>query len=829
MNIQKKTLLIISSAFILMIALIAVASRMIVLKSFRHLEKQNLQINVRRAESEISSILEFLNSTVTDWAYWNETYEFVQNPGREYIESNLSDESVSALKLNFMIFVNLSGRVVYAKFMDWETLKELNDTEDLLKQLMSVPSLHTHSDEKSVTAGIVKGRHFPILTVSKPVLQNDAKGPVKGALIIGRFLDSREIRRISFRNHFKTDIMACDSPNLPADAQTAYTLIKQGNHLPVIPLNTERIFAYALKNDVMGKPAYVLKVELARDMYQLGRRTVFLYILTLLLIGLVFILIIIFSLHRIVLFPLERLNAEVNQIGNPDDSGRRIRVPSKDEFGNLACNINTMLDQIAKSASRLREAKEAAEAANTAKSRFLAAMSHELRTPLNIILGIARLLIQSREFSDENRKELETVNRSGEHLLALINDVLDLARIESGKQDIAEQETDIHRLLDDMEDMFRVRAREKNLHMVFTRDPDIPRYVMTDKTRLRQVLFNLLGNAVKFTEQGNIYLRVKKSGDSDNEHPLSDRHILHFEIEDSGYGLDPEDMENLFTPFMQAKNRKSAQEGTGLGLVLSRRYVQMMGGDISARSIPGKGSVFRFYIRTAACRESQKKEAVIPQVKSLAPDQPAYRILIADDNPDNRYILVKRLKQTGFEIQEAGDGKEAVEIWKTWQPHLIWMDIRMPLMDGCEATRKIREMETSRTPIIALSASIFEEDRSIVKSAGCDDFLPKPVSGSQIFETIAKYLGVRYVYEDSRTAESEKNMERITAESFRTLSADICMKLKKAAKELDSEMIRKIIADIRQSDSRLAEGLSELADNYEFDKINALVSQDISS
>ncbi|MEZ4529203.1 MAG: ATP-binding protein, partial [Desulfobacterales bacterium] len=676
MNIQKKTLLIISSAFVLMIALIAAASRMIVLKSFLHLEKENMRVNIRRAEAEISNMLEFLNSTVTDWAYWNETYDFVQNPGREYIEANLSDESVSALKLNFMIFVNLSGQAVHAKFMDWETRKELSATEDLLKQLLSIPSLRSHADEKSATAGIVKGRHFPILTVSKPVLQNDAKGPVQGSLIIGRFLDAREVRRISFRNHLKTEILACDSPHQPPDTENAYTLIRQGNPLPVIPLNAERVSAYALKNDLTGKPAYMLKVEHVRDMYQLGRRTVFLYILTLLLIGLVFVLIILFSLHRLVLFPLERLNAEVNQIGNPDDSGRRIRVPSKDEFGNLACNINRMLEQIAKSASRLRKAKEAAEAANAAKSRFLAAMSHELRTPLNIILGIVRMMMHSRELSDENRRELETVNRSGGHLLALINDVLDLARIESGKQEIVQQETDMHRLLAEVEDMFRVRVQEKNLHLVFTSDPDIPRYMMTDKIRLRQVLINLVGNAVKFTDHGTISLRVTMDSEPQQKSRYAGDHVLHFEIEDSGPGIVPEDMENLFAPFMQAKNRKADQEGTGLGLALSRKYVQMMGGDIAVSSIPGRGAVFRFHISAAISRESPKEEPITPQVKSLAPDQPAYRILIADDNPDNRYILVKRLKQAGFAIQEADDGKQAVEIWKKWHPHLIWMDIR---------------------------------------------------------------------------------------------------------------------------------------------------------
>jgi signal transduction histidine kinase/DNA-binding response OmpR family regulator len=486
-------------------------------------------------------------------------------------------------------------------------------------------------------------------------------------------------------------------------------------------------------------------------------------------------------------------------------------------------NLQKLADALQNEMALAKEAKEAAETANLAKSTFLASMSHELRTPLNVILGIAQLMTRETSLAAEHRKELETINRSGEHLLSLINDVLDLSKIESGKLNFEEQDFDLYHMLDVLEDMFRLKAEKKNLSLIFSREPDIPRYIKTDKIRLRQVLINLLGNAVKFTDRGTISLWVTLNRDAKTSQE-SRQKMIHFEIEDTGPGIDSNDTEFLFVPFMQAKAGLTSREGTGLGLALSRKYVQLMGGEIDVSSSPGKGSLFRFNIRVRQTQKAfeESSETVSRRVKSLAPGQPVFRILVADDKADNRHIFVKLLNSSGFEVREAENGAKAVEIWKTWDPHLIWMDIRMPVTDGCEATRIIRRLETRKTPIIAVSASIFEDERAVVKSAGCDDFVAKPVSETQIFDMMQKHIRVRYIYEDSDTA-AEKTSVPLTAESLSVLPSALLVKLKKAAGELDPEMIRQTIDEIRQENPELADGLSVFAENYEYDKIVSLI------
>ncbi|MDM8522407.1 ATP-binding protein [Desulfococcaceae bacterium HSG8] len=485
--------------------------------------------------------------------------------------------------------------------------------------------------------------------------------------------------------------------------------------------------------------------------------------------------------------------------------------------------LQKAIDALQNEMASAREAREAAEAANLAKSAFLASMSHELRTPLNVILGLAQIMTRSGELGTEHRKELETINRSGEHLLSLINDVLDLSKIESGRMGIEEQEFDLYHILDSLEDMFRSKAEKKNLGLIFSRDADVPRYVAADRTKLRQILINLLGNAIKFTEKGAVSLRVMTDKGLRMNQDAAQT-VLVFEIEDTGPGIDPEDIEILFVPFMQTEIGKAAHEGTGLGLALSRKYVHLMGGDIDVESVPGKGSVFRFHISANPAVASGIIHADdVPRVKYLAPDQPAYRILIADDKPDNRYLFVKLLTRAGFEMKEAGNGKEAVNIWKSWHPHLIWMDILMPVTDGCEATRIIRELEIDKIPIIAVSASIFKNEQELVRAAGCDDFVAKPVSETEIFDMMQKHLGVSYVYENSDSSRSGKPSEMLTPDSLSGLSSEMLVKLRNAAEELDPEMIRQAIHEIRQTEPLLADGLSVFADNYEYDKITSLI------
>ncbi|MEO1760912.1 MAG: chemotaxis protein CheB [Cyanobacteria bacterium J06629_18] len=526
-----------------------------------------------------------------------------------------------------------------------------------------------------------------------------------------------------------------------------------------------------------------------------------------------------------------------------------IKAPLCDDQGNpyAICGISTDITKQTSTQEKLNHintelvrAKEIAEAANQAKSEFLARMTHELRTPLNAILGFTQILSRSPKLENKQKQYLDTILRSGKHLLELINDILDISKIEAGMAEVHITSFDLYRLLDGIEAMLHLKARAKQLQLKFELSLELPQYVQADENKLRQVLINLLENAIKFTSSGSVVLQVEVLRDIESSTESSSFSVsplrLSFKVEDSGKGIAAEELDRIFDAFVQSNPTYQTEDGTGLGLAICKRFVQLMGGEIKMQSTLGKGTTVEFHILLALAEQPIQSNQPVPQgrILGLKPNQINNRILVVEDNWENRQLLLQILVPLGFEIIEAVNGQEAIELWEKEQPNLILMDMRMPVMDGYEATKIIKQKmidnqaaHSHETCIIALTATAFNEDRKFMLNLGCNDFIRKPFQEDILLNKIARYLEVEYIYESENNQNQisyyeKNNLQQLAPEMLKNMPAQWRKSLYDAAINCNQNSVLKLLSEIPEHHRAIRIRLEELADNYEFDQISEL-------
>ncbi len=747
MSLKAKIILVLAVVPVVFCALTLTIQHIVVYPEFVALDEQVAASTAIRCRQAFEGELARLETLCVDWATWDDSYQFVVDLNEEFKKSSIGSMVFVDTPLHLLHFYDDKGRLV------WGELRDISQDDPPLvdpEQFHAGPLptdhpllLHNSDDLDARVAGIVTTPSGQFLAAAYPIITSKGEGPIRGTLIMARRIDEMFYKNVSDHLGLTFEIIPMEGPQgnreiLPADydPQEPQWVTYDDNHL---------LKAYTTVNDITGKPALVLRTEVPREIAATGRTAMWIEMMSVFASGLFVLAMLALLLQRIVIKPITRLAEHADAMRTHTGEPPRLEAMSNDEVGKLTETLDSLTTALYSREQALLASTKAAQAANRAKDNFLANMSHEIRTPMTAILGFTEQLRRDDLTAQKRDEHLSIIDRNGKHLLELINNILDLSKVESGQFDLELTPCNASEIIADVASLMRMRAGKKGIDLKVEFLDALPEFISSDKARLRQALVNLVANAVKFTERGLVLIEVSFLPTWRDHKPA-----LRIQVSDTGIGIPSNKIETLFDPFVQADISTSRKYGgTGLGLAITKHIVDMLEGEITIESVLGEGSAFTLTVPTGPLNGVRMlrgpTEALRPQIEAARVPSPTalagVRILLAEDGEDSQLLIKTVLSNVGAEVSLADNGQIALDMVaaaEAGQFDVILMDMQMSELDGYQATRRLREMGVT-TPIIALTANAMIGDRERCLDAGCSEYASKPIDQAKLIKTVARH------------------------------------------------------------------------------------------